>query len=335
MKHIPYSILLIVFIVAYGCNKEDDNNDLFDLRQWQKHIDSTSQLVIIIPDIQMYTTMGQNTKYLDSMLTRLIRLEDRGYKIKAVLQTGDITNSHEEWEWKTAKNLFSELDGKIPYILCTGNHDYSGGTRETYYNSYFDFTGTPYFVTSLEKGKFDNSLFNISVFNHTFQIFSLEFAPDNEVLAWADSIVKANPEKIGMVLTHAYLYEDNVRFDFSTYGYDQLNTPHGYSVSENESINDGEEIWQKLIYHNDAFRFVVCGHMDYPDFVGNLVSKNAYDNPCLQMLFDTQSFPEGGSGFIQVLEFRKDQKSVKVSTCSLLENIWLTTLNCNYWFSYR
>jgi|WetSurMetagenome_2_1015567.scaffolds.fasta_scaffold00313_1 hypothetical protein len=335
MKRSAYFLIFVVCVLTCSCKKEDCDNDLFDFKLWKRNIDPASELVILIPDIQMYTTSGHNTPYLDSLLARLVRINDNGYKIKAVLQTGDITNSHEEWEWNTAKNLFSRLNNKIPYIMCTGNHDYTPGTRETYYSRYFDYSANPCFVTSFEKNNFNNSVFNISIFDKPFQVFSLEFAPGDKVLAWADSIAKANSDKTGMVLTHAYLYEDNVRFDFSEYGFSQLNTPYSYPVSETESINDGEQIWQKLIYPDDAFRFVFCGHMDYPDFVGNLVSENINNNKCLQMLFDTQSFPRGGDGFIQVIEFKNDLKTVKVSTCSLINNIWLTTLNCKYWFRYR
>ncbi len=41
--------------------------------------------------------------------------------------TWDITNRNTEEQWKNAARAMKELDGKVPYCLTTGNHDYGKG----------------------------------------------------------------------------------------------------------------------------------------------------------------------------------------------------------------
>lgn len=333
------SCLLIVFFsfILFSCSKEDQD-DVFDKDEWCRHLDITSDLIIFIPDIQIYTYEEDKTRFLNTIINRILELNDNGFKVKAVVQSGDITNHNTLQEWETAKRIFSKLDSKIPYILCAGNHDfgYFGhcDSRATYYNDYFSCTDAS-FVASFEEGRFENSFFRVSIHGEPFDIYSLGFAPPDGVLAWADSIAKANESETALVLTHAYLYKNGQRFDFSKYGNTQGNTPYNYDLSNTEKVNDGEEIWQKLICPNKSIKFVLCGHMAYPDYVGNLISVNSFDNSCLQLLFDTQSFPNGGDGWIQILEFKSDMKSVNILTYSAVSDNWMTGNDLGFRFIYN
>jgi|WetSurMetagenome_2_1015567.scaffolds.fasta_scaffold61333_2 hypothetical protein len=339
MRYFIRFVILISFPIFFSCSKNDgETGEVFDKKEWCQHVDTTSDLIIFIPDIQIYTYLERDNRYLEAIIDQILELNNNGFKVKAVLQSGDITNRNTIREWEAARRIFSKLANKVPYILCTGNHDYDVNghcdVRITYYSDYFNYSDNSFFVTSFKKGNYENSFFRISVHNHPFQIFSLEFAPTDEVLVWADSIAKANVDEKGIVLTHAYLFRDKKRFDFSTYGYDQINTPYDYGVSETENINDGEEIWQKLICPNNAIRFVLCGHMEYPDYIGNLFSKNSGNHSCLQMLFDTQSFPNGGNGWMQILEFKSDLKTVNIFTYSAVSGTWMIGSLQHYQFTY-
>ena len=289
-----------------------------------------SEYIIIIPDIQNYITNQKNNKYLEKIIEFIRMFDLFGYKVKAVLQVGDITNLNSEQEWETAKMIFSELDGKVNYILCTGNHDYGdGGTcnnRNSYFSKYFDYKSNSAFISSLEKNNFENAHFNITVHDQVFQIFSLEFAPRDQTIIWADSIAKANADYLGIILTHAYLYKDQELFDYVNKNNSQNNSPYNYAisfaVSGNEKINDGEEIWEKLVSPNPNLRFVLCGHQTEPDFSGNLISINEEGKEVFQNLFNTQSFPNGGDGWIQILDFYPGNTKVEIKTYSTVVNIF-------------
>ena len=74
--------------------------------------------------------------------------------IVLVLQEGDLVEQNailegggKGWgdqtgleQWNAAKRAFEILDGRLPYILCTGNHDYGerrAESRETHFNEFF------------------------------------------------------------------------------------------------------------------------------------------------------------------------------------------------------
>lgn len=343
MKNICCLLILITSFILPACNKNHDDDELFNKTEWGEHVDMSSDIIIFIPDIQIYTDDEDKTRYLDAIIDKIIVLYDNGVKIKTVVQAGDITNRNTIREWETADRLFSRLDNKIPYIMCTGNHDYgsysgdsgNANNRNTPYSYYFDYSSNPIFVASSETGIYDNSFFRIFIHQQPFNIFSLEFAPADDVITWADSIAKKNEDGIGMILTHAYLYKDEERFDFSTHGTSQGGSPYNYSISSFEKVNDGEEIWQKLVYPNASFRFVLCGHMPFPDYVGNLISTNANNNNVLQLLFDTQSFPNGGDGWIQILEFKSDMKTVNIFTYSTVSDFWIPGNTQEFQFMYN
>ncbi len=337
-----YLFLITLSVIFLSCSRVHEDNPEFDLAEWNSHVESTSELMIFIPDIQIYTDEEDKTRYLNAIIDRILTLHDNGVKIKAVLQAGDITNRNTTREWASADRLFSRLDNKIPYIMCPGNHDYgrytgdsgNANNRNTPYSSYFDYSTNSAFVTSFEDNIYDNSLFRIFIHGNPFQVISLEFAPADDVIAWADSIASADEDETAIVLTHAYMYKDGVRFNYSEYGSSQDGSPYNYSIASYESINDGEEIWQKLVYPNRSVRFVLCGHMAFPDYVGNLISANSFGDPVLQMLFDTQSFPNGGNGMIQIMEFRSDMRTVMIHTYSTITGSWTPGIKQEYLFDY-
>jgi len=298
----------------------------------------TSQYIILIPDIQNYIS-DTNKKYLEKIMDWILQLYAVGFKTKAILQVGDVTNCNSVAEWEIAQNIFSKLNGKVDYLLCTGNHDYDGCGNPTDRNTtqiskYFNAKNYPKTIETLLPGNFENVCYKTSLYDQTLLIFSLEFGPRNKVVAWADSIAKANPTALGFVMTHAYLYRNQIRYNYALLKNQQDVNPHEYGLASIENVNDGEELWQKLISTNFNFRFVACGHMML-DYVGNLISQNSIGQNVLQMLFDTQSFPNGGNGWIQIMEFLKNSETVKIKTYSPVLKIWGTKSVEQYDFQYK
>lgn len=291
-------------------------------------ISKTSEFIILIPDIQNYISEVTNKKYLENIIDWIVKFNNSGFKVKAVLQTGDVTNYNSIPEWERAQKIFSKLDNKIDYIFCTGNHDYGDNgicnNRNTLFNKYFNYKSNASFISSFEKDNYENTYFNINIHNQPFQIFSLEFGPRDKVISWADSIVKVNSETTGIVLTHAYLSKHG-RFDFVKYKYDQYASPYAYAITyplfSAEKINDGEEVWKKLVFKNTNIKFVFCGHNIKPDNDFNLISQNSKNDNVFQMVYNKQDSPFGGEGWIKIIEFSKN-KIVSFKAYSTLLKKW-------------
>jgi len=118
-------------------------------------------------------------------------------------------------------------------------------------------------------------------------------------------------------LTHAYLYHDSTRYDWQQKGNTQEASPHAYGTAG--GVNDGEEIWQKLVRKHANVFMTINGHV-LGDGLGFLVSKADYGNPVYQMLVNFQMKPLGGESWLRLLEFLPDGKTIQVKNyCPLCE----------------
>jgi hypothetical protein len=338
---ISYLLLAIIIIACndyiepYVKSSQFNNSD----SNGNEMLSQTSEFIIVIPDIQYYTYYSDNHKYLISIIDRIIEIRERGYIIKAVLQVGDLTEQNTQREWSVAKQIFSKLDQKIDYILCTGNHDYGdNGTcnnRNTFFSQYFTYNKNTSYIGSYEENSYENSYFHIEIHDQPFQIFSLEFGPRDKVVDWAKKISNDNNDKLGILITHAYLFKNKERFDWANLRQSQNSSPYNYAYAYpdfgKEKVNDGQGLWEKFIIDSNI-RFVMCGHKTTPDYIGNLLDENRKGNEVLQMLFNTQNFPNGGDGWIQFIEFFDDKKTVQVRTYSAVNNIWWVDDTHNYIF---
>jgi hypothetical protein len=315
--------------------------NVFDFKVTDEKGDSifskTSEYLILLPDIQNYISYYENNIFLQNILNWVLNFNSLGFKVKTVIQVGDVTNSNRKWEYEPAQKLFSILNNKIDYVFCIGNHDYDGNgnpyNRRTLINEYFTGKNYPVKLNKMQKDSIQNTFYETTINGNPAFILSLEFGPRDKSILWADSIAKVNSDKIGILLTHAYLYKDGERFNYAKYGNIQRNNPHSYVIDTFEHLNDGEEIWQKLVRNNNNIKLVLCGHMTI-DYAGNLISKNDADNNVLQMLFDTQDFTNGGNGWFQILEFKRDRKTLKVKTYSTNLNLYGTKAVEDFTFQY-
>lgn len=89
--------------------------------------------------------------------------------------------------------------------------------------------------------------------------------------------------------------------------------------------NAGEQIFQKLVKPAKNIRLVVCGHVCKPNnweaSVGFSTDKNDAGKTVYQMVFNTQAIGggfsgNGGDGWLRLLEFLPDGKTVKAKTFS-------------------
>ncbi len=147
-------------------------------------------------------------------------------------------------------------------------------------------------------------------------ILALEFGPRQAAVDWANAVARRPRyhDYTKLLLTHAYLYSDGTRYDWAAKGKAQSDSPHNYKGT-NSDTNDGEELWNELVRNNENFELVLCGHVG-DDMVDYLVSPNDFAQPVHQLVFNAQFLPQGGQGWLRLLEFQPDGKTVHVRTYS-------------------
>ena len=299
--------------------------------------------MVVVPDVQGYTKLKRNYGILEIMLAWIVDCRER-LNINQVLFTGDLTNRNDlpvvepdrndlisDEQWKAFSRAAERLDGELPYILCTGNHDYgnrSAENRRSFFNKFFPTDRNP--LTRRQLISCDLNAFGVATLENAayeftapypdsrkFLVISLQFAPTDNNLKWAKKIAD-NPrfkDHIGIVLTHSYLGRTAQRIEKEDY---KLSKAGG---------NAGEGIWQKLVYPAKNIRMVICGHIAAPDKWDHGISfsmdKNESGKSVAQMAFNTQAIGggwhgSGGDGWLRLLEFMPDKKTVKARTFSPL-----------------
>lgn len=301
--------------------------------------DKNSFSMILFPDPQSYIKFDANQPLFELQTAWVVNNMEQ-LNIKGVLCTGDLVEQNEiripdgvngnqtsEEQWKAISRAFERLDNKIPYVVCTGNHDYGyekSENRLCHLPDYFPSERNSCWKKSLvEVGNNYQGIPTLENAAYEFEtdtwgkilVVSLEFAPRDEAIAWAKRVTEKPKYKNHKVilLTHSYMAATGKRHE-----------KENYKVSP---ANYGEAIWQKLVYPSENIRMVLCGHecdiAPYKDNVAFRVDKNAAGKDVAQMMFNAQTADDqwngnGGDCWIRILEFMPDGQTIKVKTFSPL-----------------
>lgn len=283
--------------------------------------------VAVLPDTQNYSERYPAT-YLAQ--TNWIVENQQARNIAAVLHLGDITNNNAPAEWDNAVKAMRVLDGKLPYAMVPGNHDYSAGgrcqDRTTLINDYFSvgqYKGTPSFGGTYDKEpeRLENSYHLFSAEGRNFLVVALEFGPRRDVVRWANEVVAKHKDRAAILITHAYMYDDDTRYDWQKYGEKQTWNPHNYGVAKAtaDDVCDGEQLWNLLVSKHENFLLTLNGHVLH-DGLGRTVTATPGGRDVNQVLVNFQMRPKGGDGWLRLVEFRADGRTAQVYDYSPTRN---------------
>jgi hypothetical protein len=317
VKHLPHRFAVLVVALSLftattvGAEKPQPKPSAFVPGSWT---------MVLLPDTQHYADQYPG---LFMLQTHWIAQNKDKYNIRYVLQLGDITNGSTRKEWERARDSMSQLHSKVPYAMVCGNHDYRPlDARSTLFPEYFPlatFKTWPSFGGAMGDEP-TNTYHLFTAGGSEWIIIALEWAPRNEAIEWANRVLAKYPHRRAILVTHAYLYNDNTRYDFAAKKRSQKWSP--YEVRSNWPINDGEQLWQKLVRKN-RFVLTCSGHV-LGDGLGFLSSKNDRGKTVQQMLVDYQTRTLGGEGYLRILEFLPDGKTVHAKSYSPLYDRYLT-----------
>ena len=268
--------------------------------------------IAVLPDTQNYSEVHP---VIFEEQTYWLLKQRQARNLACVLHVGDLVNENRHDQWRNAWRAMGWLDDRVPYFFVPGNHDYNGGgdfDRTTLMNFYFPVAkfkkwNTFGGVYDREPKRMDNSFHLFSAGGRNFLVLCLEFGPRRDVVRWANEVVAQHPDREAILLTHAFTYSDNRRYD-RTKPWGQSWNPHDYGVAKNngDDATDGEELWQQLICRHQSFIFTMNGHV-LNDGLGRLSSPTPDGRQVHQMLFNCQMRPNGGDGWLRLLELCPDR----------------------------
>ena len=244
--------------------------------------------VIALPDTQHYSESfpaiftAQTQWIVDNKVSR---------NIVFVTHEGDVVEHNSlASEWDRADASMSLLDGMVPYGMGPGNHD----QPTTLFNQYFPYTR--YAGLSWYGGHFqnlnDNNYQLFSGGGMDFVIVHLAFCPPAAAVAWADSIFKSYPDRIGIMTTHGYL------------GLGAVRSVH--------VCGSTQYLWDGLAPGNPNLRFMLSGHVHGEARRTDTIA----GRDVFQMLADYQDRASGGEGWLRILRFVPADNKVYVQTYS-------------------
>ena len=299
--------------------------------------DENSFSMILFPDPQSYIKFDVNQPIFE-LMTAWAAHNVKRLNIEAVLCTGDLVEQN-EWpvpdgingnqtgtqQWENVSRAFERLDGVVPYINCTGNHDYGYAKAEnrlSQFPKYFPvernskWRGCLVSVAENYEGRktLENAAYEFNTESWgDLLVISVEFAPRDEALEWAKNLAESDRFKSHrvFVLTHSFMNSNA-----------QVYKKENYKVTP---ANFGEAIWEKLIYPTANIEMLICGHAcrigTFEENVSFRIDKDINGRDIPQMMFNAQTAGggwngNGGDGWLRIMEFMPDGKTIKIKTFS-------------------
>lgn len=299
---------------------------------------------VIIPDSQDYTRILAYS-YVFGMETQWIVDNIDTLNIKAVFHVGDIVNiGDQESEWVIADAAMDKLDGVVPYAVLPGNHDHdiytwpiSAERHFENYNIWFGpdrFLGYDWYGGTFAPGNNANNYMLFEAGGLKWLGISLEFAPNDAMLNWANDLIDNHPDRLVVVSTHNYMYWDETR----------QSPPDVFGPTWEscyiEDGNDGEEMWTELVSKHSNIVLVVSGHQTV-DGCGRMVDY-VDGEPIHQILANFQggtyigeSVDPPGGGWLRIYTFYPNQNKIEATTYSPYWDEYLTDWERQFTLDFR
>lgn len=243
---------------------------------------------------------------------------DTDHNVSFVAHQGDMMRrGYSDIQTGNAQSALDVLNGHVPYTVSIGNHDYDNqfDDLDSHISSanFAEHFGDVMFArqdgtangpvsgfggSSLDqRNRYQIITIGDGADARQFMVLSLEWAAPDASINWAKNIIAANPNLPVILSTHEYL---------NGYGRTQSTLdPLG---------NDGQALWEKLIYDTPQIFLVLSGHTGA---TFHQTSTNAAGLPVLETTTDFESSqPNGGNGFMQLFRFSPDNNSITVSSYS-------------------
>lgn len=239
-----------------------------------------------ISDTQFYSQDGSST-YQKQMQWVLDNLDAE--RIGYGLHTGDIVNNRliSEWQFASdAQTLWDEAD--FPYGIVPGNHDVDGDGGYANYKRFFGeqrYADNPWYGGSHDDNVQHYDI--VSTPGADYLIVFVDWLLDEADIAWANEVIQAHADANVIVATHQYLTE--------TAGY----------------VHPGQIIFDRIVAPNPNVDVVLSGHIGI-----ELLTKQANGRQVLEVMADYQSAPNGGDGWMRLIEFDAEAQTFSNSTFS-------------------
>ncbi|MDQ8207422.1 SUMF1/EgtB/PvdO family nonheme iron enzyme [Coraliomargarita sp. SDUM461003] len=271
--------------------------------------------VIALPDTQNYVNNDSRAEIYKSQ-TQWIVDNIVTENIKFVTHLGDIVNNqYSDDHWTRANAAMDLMNDQIPYGTSPGNHDLSDKYIEHYGPSASRWVNPAdgqiydWYRGSSPTGWSDYQV--ITVNGREWMYLHMDIDARDQDIAWAQAVLDAHPTTLTVLTTHNYLAESGGSGKSGSGTGERGRVPLLWVSGADR--NTANEVFDTLVYPNNQIFMVICGH----NFaIYNLEETNAAGNVVHEVLVDYQTLPNGGNGFLRIMEFQPSAGKVVHSTYS-------------------
>lgn len=283
--------------------------------------------IVVIPDTQGYSGRGtkrtpESTEPLTNPVfqnhTRWIVENRHAQNIVFVSHVGDIVDINRDDQWQLARECLDRLHGVVPYSLTVGNHDMTKAGDSSLYQKYFPaerFHGFGWYGGSFEparptgerSGNNANSYHLFSAGGMDFIHLSLECNAPDDVVAWADVLLRQHAGRRALITTHMDL--GIVEKPTTPEGF--IHDPKGrmrWTKNHGARGNTAEQLWEKLYRRHANLGFIFSGDQSRVTAMRQS-SRGDSGNVVHACLSDYES-----NGPLRLYRFRPSEDTVEVIT---------------------
>lgn len=284
--------------------KNRTENGLLRVRAMPYLVGNGSDTVAWISDTQ-YMASFEDLNYLYEGAMNYCKEQYQNNNLSYVLHTGDLVDNtiygddlaHKEFAFASHMQQILD-DAGVPNGVVSGNHDVCHKDADyKYYSKYFGaerYLGTPWYGGQIKNNTSHYDLVTVGGYDFIFLFLGCYDEAGDDVIAWADAVLKKYSDRNAVICTHEYLL-----------------------WSGHFSGSRAPVIWDKLVVPNENVKMVLCGHNEG---VCNQWRKvEGTDRMVYEMLVDYQFAELGndvqhvvnnctcdGEGFIRLLSFDSD-----------------------------
>ena len=281
--------------------------------------------IVVIPDTQRYIKQDVGTegksRIVNTVLdnhTRWIIDNIASQRIVFVSHVGDVVEDNSTKHWEVARRCLDRLHGRIPYGISVGNHDMKDSGDASLFQRYFPrsrFQNFSWYGGSFDPDRRKKKVSGNNV--NSFQLFTaekLDFvalhlecnAPD-DVLAWANRVLKLYAHRRAFVTTHMGLGP----IDKPKQERDFFETPKGrmrWSKIHGKKGNTPQQMWTKCFSRHKNL-FMICSGDQSRTAVMTRISRGTNGNTVFELLSDYTS-----SGPLRIYRFQPPLNRIRVIT---------------------
>lgn len=283
--------------------------------------------VVVIPDTQHYTGRGCKGSLASDapvenphLAAQVEWILSNAQKQNIVFAThvGDIVEDNRREEWAVAKQHLDRLRGVVPFGLTVGNHDMEPDGDARLFQEHFpasSFSDHPWYLGSYAHGRADqhvsannvNSAQRFSAGGSDFLHINLECNAPDDVVAWADRVIRENPGHRVIVTTHMDL--GIIERPKNASGF--IEDPKGrmrWTKIHGKRGNSGEALWEKCFRRQATLDLIFCGDQSRVTAL-RLGTKADDGHVVTSLLSDYMSEP-----VLRLMRFRPDKHTIDVIT---------------------